>query len=1208
MPLSGGAAAKAGDRYELRWTVRQFIRLLTADAASIELEPIGEDGDLIEFRLLRTDGEVEVHQVKRQQSARGAWSNADLAQIGVLPGFRKHAIEGSARYRFISTQAAKSLPELQERAAVAASSSQLERLLSSSEKLQQEYADLQRRLNAQPAPQLWEALRRSAWDALSERQLGDDVLALLDAYLTGDPRAALGILAVYALDSIHQRITAQTVLAHLKAHEIVPSDIALDTSVVARLAQSCDDYLASQAFKIGDLVVERHQAAQVVARLTASESPAKHIFLAGPAGIGKTGTVGQIVDGIMRLDWPVLAFRVDRLDETQQTAMLGEQLVGRKKSPVAVLAGVAQGADCLLVIDQLDAVSVVSGRRPAFFDAIDVLVREATAHPNMRVLLACRRFDLDNDQRLRALRQEQPGRTETVEIGPFTREQTVAVLQDLGVDPNPLGDEQLQLLQTPLHLALLAGVLREENNYSFDFTRVKDLYDAFWRSKRTALLPLLGDRNAFERGVYALCDAMNEQQRLAVRRGDLPIGDSDLDMLVSNNVVLRSGHSLSFFHEGFFDYVFARRFCEGGQPLLGLLLSAEQGLFRRYQVRQILVYRRDDEFALYLDDLQQCLAADAVRFHIKKLIIDVVGQVIHPTDDEWEILSAHSPTTAKSPADPVRSAIWPSAPWFRHLLDRGVLRQWIDSEPTPLRNFAFRWIERMVEYESERIVSFLEDLIAETDAHNEELLWVLTWRESASRSERLEALFHRLAAEKRGDWGALCKRYKEFIKRHAYGSGTDVAVACRALGHWLDLLLDSGDQEFLQRMEDIQQAVDDYVLEKLEQHAPELAFVNAVAQPVLRMMSRAANQAGAAPYSDEIWLGGFHGWLLEPEVLLRTLVTALRKLSRSAPEDFLRVVADYRHSDVQAAHAVLMRALMLDHDAFDALAFDYLAETWDRWGIWQDQGQLWDCCELLRSIASSLTGAQLARLEPMILVHFEQWDREPVDRTDAAAWRYRLQQARRFREDLGKRQYLLLNALSEARLSLFARRRLVELTRKAQALQWQGEKPKESPRLLSAVVSPLSSRAAEAMTDRQWLAAIQRYQDDDEWTWAGHTPIGGALELSRAMEDRVKAEPERFARLLLRFPDQTNHWYFEAIIRGLKGGGLPLDLLQAIVERGHARPNRPHGRVLPDLIVSHADTALSDDLLDVLAWYATEDPEPEQELWREQSAVRARQR
>jgi hypothetical protein len=32
MPLPGGDADKAGNRYELRWTVRQLIRLLTDEA------------------------------------------------------------------------------------------------------------------------------------------------------------------------------------------------------------------------------------------------------------------------------------------------------------------------------------------------------------------------------------------------------------------------------------------------------------------------------------------------------------------------------------------------------------------------------------------------------------------------------------------------------------------------------------------------------------------------------------------------------------------------------------------------------------------------------------------------------------------------------------------------------------------------------------------------------------------------------------------------------------------------------------------------------------------------------------------------------------------------------------------------------------------------------------------------------------------------
>jgi hypothetical protein len=116
MPLPGGDADKAGNRYELQWTVRQFIRLLTDDAVWIELEPIGEEGDRVEFRLCRSDGRIEAHQVKRQQAGKAHWTIADLARVNVLEGLRNHTLHNDAAFVFVSTQPTKSLPELQDRA------------------------------------------------------------------------------------------------------------------------------------------------------------------------------------------------------------------------------------------------------------------------------------------------------------------------------------------------------------------------------------------------------------------------------------------------------------------------------------------------------------------------------------------------------------------------------------------------------------------------------------------------------------------------------------------------------------------------------------------------------------------------------------------------------------------------------------------------------------------------------------------------------------------------------------------------------------------------------------------------------------------------------------------------------------------------------------------------------------------------------------
>lgn len=75
MPLPGGEADKLGNRYEGRWTVFCMIDVMEEKADSIRLEEPGEDA--FEF-FLRKNGELEYHQVKRQNSGRRRWTLSAL--------------------------------------------------------------------------------------------------------------------------------------------------------------------------------------------------------------------------------------------------------------------------------------------------------------------------------------------------------------------------------------------------------------------------------------------------------------------------------------------------------------------------------------------------------------------------------------------------------------------------------------------------------------------------------------------------------------------------------------------------------------------------------------------------------------------------------------------------------------------------------------------------------------------------------------------------------------------------------------------------------------------------------------------------------------------------------------------------------------------------------------------------------------------------
>ena len=141
--------------------------------------------------------------------------------------------------------------------------------------------------------------------------------------------------------------------------------------------------------------------ADLADRLRSSDTPVTMVV--GAAGAGKSGVLWQSVQELEAEEhWPILAFRLDRLESMASTSDLGDQL-GLGVSPVTALAAVAAGGPCLLVVDQLDAVSFASGRLPSGFNTVVDLIREAAAFPQMRVLLACRAFDVDNDHRIRRL-------------------------------------------------------------------------------------------------------------------------------------------------------------------------------------------------------------------------------------------------------------------------------------------------------------------------------------------------------------------------------------------------------------------------------------------------------------------------------------------------------------------------------------------------------------------------------------------------------------------------------------------------------------------------------------------------------------------------------------------------------------------------------------------------------------------------------------
>ena len=109
---------------------------------------------------------------------------------------------------------------------------------------------------------------------------------------------------------------------------------------------------------------------------------------------------------------------------------------------------------------------------------------------------------------------------------------------------------------------------------------------------------------------------------------------------------------------------------------------------------------------------------------------------------------------------------------------------------------------------------------------------------------------------------------------------------------------------------------------------------------------------------------------------------------------------------------------------------------------------------------------------------------------------------------------------------------------------------------------------------------------------------GGAWQLAQLLETRAKEEPDRFARLSLRFPVDTNPLYLERTLAALKSARVASDLKLQVCRKAFEESCGRCGQAICDVIGSIEDP-LPRDAVEILHWLATEHDDPAKEAWQE---------
>ena len=873
-----------------------------------------------------------------------------------------------------------------------------------------------------------------------------------------------------------------------------------------------------------------------------------------------------------------------------KTADLGDYL-GLDESPALILSAAAEatGRPGVLVVDQLDAVSTMSGRNPEALDLVSKLLREVRGTRERAVIhtvLVCRAFDWKHDWRFKTLVPDAHGKAAVTDftITEFTTEEVAGILADAGFSPALFQSRQLELLRLPQNLSIfLDAGFDPSRTPAFD-TATK-LFSIYWDEKRRRVKDRIPSRpDHWISVIDSLSEEMTRSQQLSVPEEKLDEFQPDyLGSMVSEGVLTYDGHRYGFGHESFFDYCFARRFCASLQSLSSFLTDSGQDLFRRAQVRQVLAYLRDADLDRYVGQLGELLANDGIRPHIKDLVLTLVAEIPDPTVAEWEVWKELTGPAVEAIAqgtsnhDALSQMAWrrlfTSPSWFAFLDDEGVISRWLESGSDRLVKLAVQYLQHHQSHSPDRVAAALEPY-AEVGGD-----WVPRFRQiviyaNYGSSRPFVELFLGLL-----DNGVLDEACEPVSLNHPFDSVYHDLVKSRpewvpeVLAHRLrrrlDVILAAGDP--VRRGSLI--GYDEYATSALHvaaDKAPDLVVEHLL--PIVLDISDREAIDETAPRAEAVWpryptrnpTGSREG------ALLTGLTAALASLAKSGHSILGDVIADLRRRDTYTANHILLALYAGGGPRYADQAVSVLCDEPWRFECGYADSPRWCAMELVRSVAPHCSARNRKKLEAMILSY-----RSPVERT---AWGYMRH---------GRSRFDLLSAIPTELRSDIANSHYRELERK---FGRPTGPPTEIGRA-TIVGSPISSEATARMTDDQWLGAMNRYRSEFPSRSADALLKGGAVELSRELGARTKEDPDRFARLALRIPADAHPAYIDEILGGLEQASISSELKVSVCEKAFAQSRKYSGSTIAD-VIGRIEEPLPDSAIAMLSWLATESENP----------------
>lgn len=357
--------------------------------------------------------------------------------------------------------------------------------------------------------------------------------------------------------------------------------------------------------------------------------------LVGNAGTGKSVVMRDILEELINEEVPVLGIKMDQINFHSTTELNNE--VGLNDF-ISVFDAFKQLNDkyklSVLLVDQIDALSMSLSVDRKAIDVANKLIHQVSTLCNVRIVVSCRRFDLDYDYDL-----QDYNKYDKVYLNGLEDKNVCEVLEKLHVNPSSLSGQTRQFLSFPINLYLYS-LINDPDLLHGETITLQKLYDRLWSKVVVEARDI--DNKKVAQLLRSIAEKMYNDQTLMVsgRVFETKYAKEQGYLLSSNFLTGDVEYGIQFLHQSLFDYTYARTFIESGKSLIDELEREHQGLFVRSRVRQVLLYLREVDVNEYLHTLGEILFSkksngdQKIRFHLKTLTLNSLGLCEEISEEE----------------------------------------------------------------------------------------------------------------------------------------------------------------------------------------------------------------------------------------------------------------------------------------------------------------------------------------------------------------------------------------------------------------------------------------------------------------------------------------------------------------------------------------------------------------------------------------------